>query len=252
MSCKHDLNILRDQYSTNVVRVHFDACFGNISCPPGWCAVVRMGFARRSVQTPTPPGTSWRGSARWYSRSMDEEISAPVQLMAECVLMHGRFNLSQEERSGESAAFHISTNGMRLAGVKEQKKGSYIIRSKLWETDELHFGSSYFAPFWTPACKRLHSPMFLERRKKSHLNVLMPLSGGGYDRRAEVVEMREPPSSNAGFKQDQGQVSKYRQNKIQFFFPLTHIIYGELVGGIKDHISLRDAKTNKPEWQDGR
>lgn len=51
---------------------------------------------------------------------MNKEISARVQLMAECVLMHGRSNLSQEERSGESAAFHIDTNGMRLVGVRKK------------------------------------------------------------------------------------------------------------------------------------
>lgn len=79
------------------------------------------------------------------------------------------------------------------------KKRSYIIRSKHWETDELRFDSSYFAPF--KHVTGMQMTPFLSafgEEEKSYLNLLMPLCGGRYNRSAEVVEMRDPQSLNTG------------------------------------------------------
>lgn len=79
------------------------------------------------------------------------------------------------------------------------KKGSYIIRSKHWETDELHFDSSYFGPFEHVTCMQM-TPFLsaFGEEEKGYLNLLMLLSGGRYNRSAEMVEMRDPQSLNTG------------------------------------------------------
>lgn len=158
---------------------------------------------------------------------MNKEISARVQLMGECILMHGRSNLSQEQRSGESAAFHIQTNRMRLVG--REKKGSYIIRSKLWETDELHWciDSSYFAPFEHVTCIQttpILSAFGKEGKSYRYLNLLMPLSGSRYNRSADVVGTREPQSSHTGLdRTHHGWAKLQNADKINPVFPHTYI-----------------------------
>lgn len=83
-------------------------------------------------------------------------------------------------------------------------------------------------------------------QEKSDLNLLMPLSGRRYNRSADVGK-REPRSSNTGLNRTHhGWARLKNTDTINPVCPHTHI-YGQLVGRIKDHISLRDAKTNKPE-----
>lgn len=156
----------------------FDACLvrtGIISCPPGSCAVVTL--VRMGVKDDTPKPLEHPGEEaladtcdRWTSIFQRTSSDGWEYFNAR------EISFKSGQRNGESAAFLIYTNGIRLAGVK---KGSYIIRSKHWETDELHFDSSYFAPFEHATCMQM-TPFLsaFGEKEKSYLHLLMPFSGG--------------------------------------------------------------------------
>ena len=83
----------------------------------------------------------------------------------------------------------ICLNGIWLAGVdvKRRQKNECIIRSKHYETVELHFDSSHLSPFEHVTCMQMIPFLVYPREGKNYLNPLMPLSGIRYNQSGEWV-----------------------------------------------------------------
>lgn len=96
----------------------------------------------------------------------------------------------------------------------------------------MRFDSSYFAPFEHVTCMQM-TPFLsaFGEEEKSYLNVLMPLSGGRYNRSAGVVPVRDPQSLNTGLNRTHHGwaiiQNEYQEN------PLfgTHILIWTVSGG---------------------